>query len=108
MLKIVDGGGYIRETYPYPVQYWQIGSLRLFALGGETMSGYSIALKKRFGDDTIVMGYCNDVMSYIPTPEAWDEGGLEVERAHFSYGLPAPWKHDITDRILNAAYRLAE
>ena len=108
MIKIVDGGGDIRETYPYPVQYWQIGSLRLFALGGETMSGYSIALKKRFGDDTIVMGYCNDVMSYIPTPEAWDEGGLEVERAHFSYGLPAPWKHDITDRILTAVYRLAE
>ena len=108
VLKMAGASGKLPETYPYPVEYWQIGSLKLFALGGETMSGYSVALKKRFGDDTVVMGYSNDVMSYIPTPEAWDEGGYEVTLAHYVFGLPAPWTHDVTDRILNAAYKLAE
>ena len=107
MLKQLDETHRFAETYSYPVEYWQIGSLKLFALGGEVMSGYSVELKKRYGDDTVVMGYSNDVMSYIPTPEAWDEGGYEVTIAHMVFGLPAPWTRDVTDRILNAAYRLA-
>ena len=72
------------------------------------MVGYSVALKTRYGDDTFVMGYCNDVMSYIPTKEAWDEGGYEVQMAHVVYGLPAPWTRDITDRIVAAACGLAD
>ena len=108
MQRTIDAAGVLPESYPYPVQYWQIGSQRLFALGGETMVGYSVALKTRYGDDTFVMGYCNDVMSYIPTKEAWDEGGYEVQMAHVVFGLPAPWTHDITDRILAAACGLAD
>ena len=108
VLKMAGGAGKIPESYPYPVEHWRIGSLKLFALGGETMVGYSVALKERFGDDTVVMGYSNDVMGYIPTPESWDEGGYEVTHSHFVYGIPAPWTHDVADRIMNTAYKLAE
>ena len=47
-------------------------------------------------------------MSYIPTKEAWDEGGYELQMAHVVFGLPAPWTHDITDRILATACGLAD
>ena len=92
--------------YPYPIHYWRIGDQKLFALGGELVSGYSREIKKTHGDDAFVMGYCDDVMSYIPTPEMWDEGGYEVATAHLVYMLPAPWSRDVTKRILDAVDRL--
>ena len=95
----------IRE-YPYPIHYWNIGGQKLFALGGEVVSGYSHAIRKSQGADAFVMGYSNDIMSYIPTPEMWEHGGYEVETAHLVYMLPAPWRRDVTKRILDAVDRI--
>ena len=47
------------------------------------------------------------VKSYMPMPELWSEGGYEIEDANLCYGLPAPWKRDVTARILDAVDRLA-
>ena len=99
-------GNYPSE-YPYPIQYWEIGSQRLFALGGELVCGYSLDLKSLFGKETIVMGYCNDIMSYIPTETIWDEGGYEGFTAHRVYGLPARWTRGVQPRIMEAASSLA-
>jgi hypothetical protein len=96
----------LRE-YPYPVQFWRVGGQKVFALGGEIVCGYSHAIKNRHGADAFVMGYSNDVMSYMPMPEMWAEGGYEIEDANLCYGLPAPWKRDVTARILDAVDRLA-
>ena len=96
----------LRE-YPYPVQFWRVGGQKVFALGGEIVCGYSHAIKNRHGADAFVMGYSNDVMSYMPMPEMWSEGGYEIEDANLCYGLPAPWKRDVTARILDAVDRLA-
>ncbi|MBR5175270.1 MAG: neutral/alkaline non-lysosomal ceramidase N-terminal domain-containing protein [Bacteroidales bacterium] len=95
------------SEYPYPVQYWEIGSQRLFALGGELVCGYSLDLKSLFGNETIVMGYSNDIMSYIPTEKIWDEGGYEGFTAHRVYGLPSRWTRDVQARIMEAASSLA-
>ncbi len=94
------------REYPYPVQYWRIGDQKLFTLGGEVMCGYSLAVKGKHGADAFVMGYSNDVMAYIPMPEMWDEGGYEIRDSHICYGLPAPWKRDVTRRILDTVDRL--
>ena len=99
-------GNYPSE-YPYPIQYWEIGSQRLFALGGELVCGYSLDLKSLFGKETFVMGYCNDIMSYIPTEVIWDEGGYEGFTAHRVYGLPSRWTRDVQTRIMEAASSLA-
>ena len=99
-------GNYPTE-YPYPIQYWEVGPQRLFALGGELVCGYSLDLKSLFGKETIVMGYCNDIMSYIPTEVIWDEGGYEGFTAHRVYGLPARWTRDAQTRIMEAAASLA-
>ena len=71
------------------------------------MSGYSVAIKRKYGADAFVMGYCDDVMSYMPTPDAWEKGGYEIKDANLCFGLPAPWKRDVTQRILDAVDRLA-
>lgn len=92
--------------YPYPVTYWNIGGNHLFALGGETTVSYAINLKAAYGPDTIVMGYSNDVMSYIPSALVQEEGGYEADDAHKVYNLPAGWTHDVENRILNAINEL--
>jgi hypothetical protein len=105
--EIASGEKNFRE-YPYPVHYWRIGDQKLFALGGEIVSGYAVEIKKRHGLDAFVMGYCDDVMSYMPTPEMWDQGGYEIRDANLCFGLPAPWKRDVTQRILDAVDRLVQ
>lgn len=104
----VRRGEKLPEKWPFPVQYWQIGDQKLFALAGELFVGYTLDIKKRFGNDTFVMGYCNDVMSYIPTEEAWDQGGYEVDKVYCESGLPAQWTRDVTKTILDAVDRIAK
>ena len=94
------------RTYPYPIQSWRIGTQRLFALGGELVSDYALRLKARYGADCFVMGYSNDVMSYIPSTTIWDEGGYEGALAHRVYALPARWTRDVEERILEAVQDL--
>ena len=94
------------RSYPYPIQYWRIGAQRLFTLGGELVSDYALRLKASYGADIFVMGYANDVMSYIPSTLIWDEGGYEGALAHRVYALPARWTRDVQTRILDAVQDL--
>ena len=107
MIERYGGNGDYPTEYPYPVQYWEVGSRKLFALGGELVCGYSLALKDLFGKETVVMGYCNDIMSYIPTEVIWDEGGYEGYLANRVYGLPSRWTRDVQARIMEATASLA-
>ena len=108
MAAKVRRGEVLPREWPFPVQYWQIGDQKLFALAGELLVGYTLAIKERFGGDAFVMGYCNDVMSYIPTDEAWEKGGYEVDKVYCESGLPSQWTRDVMTRILNAVWELAE
>lgn len=108
MLAACHEGKSLSLQYPYPIQYWEIGSQRIFALGGEVVCGYSIELKSLFGQDVFVMGYCNDVMAYIPTETVWEEGGYEGLMSHRVYGLPSRWTRDVHDRIIQSAVSLAK
>ena len=94
------------QSYPYPVEYWRLGDQRLFALGGELVSGYAVLIKSEYGKDAFVLGYSNDVMSYIPTPVIWDEGRYEGATAHRVYALPSGWTRDVQDRIMDTVHGL--
>ena len=98
-------GSFIR-SYPYPVEYWKLGDQKLFALGGELVSGYALQMKNEYGAGLFVMGSSNDVMSYIPTPQIWDEGRYEGAVAHRVYALPARWTRDVQDRIMTVVHGL--
>jgi len=72
------------------ISYVSIGNgLRIIALGGEIFCEYSLWLRKVFlskGIDLLTVGYCNDMVGYIPTFDAMKEGGYEVERSFRIFG----------------------
>jgi hypothetical protein len=110
------GKNFIRE-YPYPLQAWKFGGTQLLlTLGGEPVVDYALKFKKEFGAQTWVAGYCNDVMTYIPSrrvlhedipPLASPRWGYEGCQAFTVYGLPAQrWAEDVEDLISSSAGRL--
>ncbi|MDP2415756.1 hypothetical protein [Daejeonella sp.] len=108
MIRKYEKGERILNSYPYPVQFWQLGDQSVVALGGEPVVDYAIRLKKIFGPELFVMGYSNDVMAYIPTVEILREGGYEGHTSQMAFGLPAKWKESIEPTIMREVIILAE
>lgn len=108
LLQEAKDGKNFREEYPFPIQIWTLGDQPIFTLGGELLIGYTIRLKEIFGYDSFVMGYTNDVMSYIPTARVLHEGGYEGASAQMVYGLPSKWAYDIESAIINGMVELAQ
>ena len=52
-------------------------------------------------DRTIALGYCNGCIGYVPTADAYPDGGYEVEQAFKYYGtlMIAP----DSERLIKAA-----
>jgi len=108
LLEATKAGNPMPTSYPFPVQAWKLGDLPIMALGGELVVEYAIQLKRIFGQHIFVMGYSNDVMSYIPTATILREGGYEGAIAQMVYGLPSPWDSDLEILILNEMIHVAE
>ncbi|WP_236973843.1 neutral/alkaline non-lysosomal ceramidase N-terminal domain-containing protein [Membranihabitans maritimus] len=106
VLNKMNGGVKFPPHYPYPVEVWKVGEQAIFALGGELLVGYAIELKRIFGDDIFVFGYCNDVMGYIPTVEVLREGGYEANRA--PYLKMYSWEPNIEYLIIKESKILAK
>ncbi|HCC53153.1 MAG TPA: hypothetical protein DEQ30_14845 [Porphyromonadaceae bacterium] len=109
MLTVFEKEGSFISSYPYPVQVWKMGDLPIIALGGEVVIEYAINMKREYGQNAFVMGYCNDVMGYIPSEIIIKEGGYEGETSQMAYGLPAKWSEKIesmiyteVDKLMNA------
>ena len=112
------GKPFIR-TYPLPLQAWQFGGRQLLVtLGGEPVVDWSLKFKQEFGPRTWVAGYCNDVMTYIPSlrvlkedvpPLAQARWGYEGAHAMTVYGLPASrWADDVEDLVNAGARRVMQ
>lgn len=108
MLQKVQQGEALPDSYPFPLQVWKVGDQSIFALGGELVVEYSIALKRIFGADAFIMGYSNDVMAYIPSATILREGGYEGKTSQIVYGLPSTWASNIESVILYEIVRLAK
>lgn len=108
ILDKMKRGEKLPTSYPFPIQVWKLGEQPIMTFGGETVVHYSNEMKRLFGHDIFVMGYSNDVMSYIPSSVILQEGGYEGGMAHVVYGLPAKWGADTESIIVNAMTQLAE
>ena len=108
MLDKMEKGESFPKSYPYPVQVWKLGEQTIIALGGEVVIDYAIRLKRIFGQNTFVMGYCNDVMAYIPSVRILREGGYEGAGGQIVYELPGAWQADIESNIINEVIRLSK
>jgi neutral ceramidase len=101
LLKELDAGRPLPRTYPYPIEVWELGGKQLWiALGGEVVVDYALRFKDRYGAETWISGYANDVMAYIPTLRVLKEGGYEGNTSMMVYGMPAErWGTDVEEII---------
>lgn len=109
MLRAYDAGKPV-TTIPYPVQAFRFGKgLTVVGMGGEVVVDYAFRVKKEFpGEDTIVAGYTNDVMSYIVSKRVLKEGGYEPVDSHIYYGNPGPYTEDVEETVMGAVKRALE
>jgi len=64
-----------------------IGDIAIVGIPGEAFVEFGLALKRNPSfAHTLVAGYCNDLIGYIPTHEAYAEGGYEVDTARVAAG----------------------
>jgi hypothetical protein len=108
LLREMDAGRHLARNYPYPVEIWRLGGKQLWiALGGEVVVDYDLRFKDRYGADTWVTSYANDVMAYIPSRRVIREGGYEGNTSMMVYGMPAQrWDESIEETIAATVDRL--
>lgn len=72
---------------PFEVQVIQLGDAAIVATSGETFMAIGQAIQAASPlADTVVLGYSNGCLGYIPTASAFAEGGYEVDTAFKYYG----------------------
>jgi hypothetical protein len=103
MLELIDAGRPIRQI-PYPVQAVRFGKdATIVALGGEVVIDYALRVRREFGrEETIVAGYSNDVMCYIPSRRVLKEGGYEADDSLIYDGMPGPFDETVEETIFGA------
>ncbi|MEM7734202.1 MAG: neutral/alkaline non-lysosomal ceramidase N-terminal domain-containing protein [Deinococcota bacterium] len=69
----------------------RLGELVMPIFPGEPFVDYALYLKKQCVTPVLALAYGNDNPGYLPTAQAYTEGGYEVEDAFMFYGLPAPF-----------------
>jgi hypothetical protein len=108
LLAKLAAGEQFPAGYPYPVHAWQLGSeVLIIGMGAETVVDYALRFKSEFGEGTWVLGYADDMISYIPSRRVWEEGGYEGGSNLYEYGRPAfRWAGDIEDRIAATVHQL--
>jgi hypothetical protein len=104
-------GEKIPKTWPYRIQVFRLGAakapLTLVALDGEVFCEYGLNIGRALQPGiTIVLGYSNGMVTYLPTAKALAEGGYEAEAYRF-FRLPGPYAKDAEKIVLEAAVELA-
>jgi neutral ceramidase len=86
----------------YPIQVLQFGGiLSLVGLAGEPVADYALRIKEKHGFlNTWPLGYCNELVGYIPSLRILQEGGYEGKTSMAEYGWPSPFCLDVEERIL--------
>ena len=110
LLAKLKAGEKFQDSYPYPIHAWQLGKETLFiGMGAETVVDYALRFKSEYGEGTWVMGYADDMISYIPSRRVWEEGGYVGGSQLYEYGRPAfRWAGDIEDRIADSVHKLVK
>lgn len=69
---------------------WRLNDFGIAAISAEPLAELGLEIKRRSPiPHTIALGYTNGCIGYIPPPEAFAEGGMEVVESHYNYLLPA-------------------
>jgi hypothetical protein len=63
----------------------RLGPAVMLGVNAEVFSAFTDLVREATGRSVYTVGYANGVRGYLPTKVAYDEGGYEVETAHFFY-----------------------
>jgi len=101
MLEIAQSDLY-SSGCPFQISIVELAKdVRLIGLEGEICNKIGIDIRNLFTQgDTIVLGYTNGSISYIPTPKILSEGGYEAVCAYTKSGIPAPFADNTESVIL--------
>lgn len=80
-----SGGG--PETTKLPLQAIALGEITLAAIPAEVFCEIGLEMKRDADASVMVVGYANGNIGYVPTQEAFSEGGYETHSAHTYYGI---------------------
>ena len=71
-----------------PVTVLKLGDIAIVGFGGEPFTHYAIAIREACSDTTVLTGCCsNGYEGYLPTKQAFVEGGYEASSSAFSPNL---------------------
>jgi hypothetical protein len=73
----------------------RMDDIGIVAVNGEPFAELGLEVKRRSPlPHTFFLGYSNGCLGYLPTPEAFDEGGMEVHESYQNYMLPTPFTRE--------------
>ena len=109
-LSRFERDGKLVSHHRLPLQAIRLGSsLTLIALGGEVVADYAVRLRKELAArdrDVWIVGYSNDITTYIPSRRVLQEGGYEPERSMLLVGLPGPFAPEIEEIVVRKIHQL--
>ncbi len=95
--------GIVPKSIPYPIQILDLGGkVKLIGLAGEPVCEYALRLKEQHGFMRAwPLGYCNELLGYIPSDRVLREGGYEGRTSMAEYGWCSPFSPGIENAILS-------
>ncbi len=107
LLRAIRGGG--PRSVEVPVQALCVNEVGVVAVAGELFVEVQLAIRQAspFGA-TLVAAYANGCVGYIPTKDAYPDGGYEVEHSYRGYRLPAPIAPGGAEQVAETAIQLLQ
>ena len=104
-LKMLNEGGG-PDSVTLDLQVISIGNVVLANLPGEVFCEYGLALKKMTKSHVIPVAFANGNIGYIPTAEAFIEGGFTIEHDYKYYRAEKMTGPELENIILDAMKEL--
>lgn len=98
----------VQSEVTVEVQAYALGSEQcLVFVPGESFVEIGLGIKEACGVPSLVASYCNQVVGYIPYPDAYPQGGYEVDMAYMMFGYPAPYQPQASLELMQASSQAA-
>tara|TARA_R110002095_G_scaffold204266_2_gene186860 strand:- start:5226 stop:6659 length:1434 start_codon:yes stop_codon:yes gene_type:complete len=107
VLRTIDSG----ESPRQDLICWalQINDIGIVAVNGEPFAELALEVKQRSPvAQTFFLGYSNGCLGYLPTPQAFDEGGMEVNESFQNYMLPTGFTREWGPAVIDTSLALLQ
>jgi hypothetical protein len=87
----------------------RLNDVGIVAVNGEPFAELALEVKRRSPlPHTFFLGYSNGCLGYLPTPEAFAEGGMEVEESYRNYLLPVGFTREWGPAVVGNALEMLQ